>query len=235
MQGLGKTVVGTTLALLAGLVATPVHAVDLGDPIYQKDLKGAFRAEVVLEDFNRDVKLDSRHWYGSDSHGMDLGLYMARVTFPVNNDAAFYLDAGLVNDDDADSTPLTLGLGGRIKIYDQRPIKLSVVGNAHWVPSYDLDLPGKPSNSFYELGAGLLVSGEFATDRRFTLVPYGGLALSVLKGHIDGDGYNTSYHEKSIAVGTLGVSGIINKTFTVRLEGRFIGDSSLSASFGMAF
>jgi len=159
----------------------------------------------------------------------------------------------VVDDDDADDTPFAVGAGAQFKVYDERNLRVNFVAQGHWVPSYDFsehhtsphdinyNLEGE--KDYYELGAGMLVSGTARIDRQAKLIPYGGLMVSMLRGSGDIEAHDLGYvfdgsldiDEDQPVVAVAGIAFVLQQNITLRLEGRFIGDSSISAGIGVAF
>lgn len=247
------------LAALLACIPLNSHALDIGAPLYEKDAKGDLRLEMVVERFDRDVETelafdrDASLLDESYEDGMDQTVFMGRLYLPLSPEGVLFVDAGVIDDDTADDTPLVVGLGAQIRIYDERAIRVNFVAEGHWVPSYDFsEHRTSPRNvsytlegdkDYYELGAGLLVSGRADIDRQARLIPYGGIMLSMLKGSGDIEAHDIGYvfdgsldmEEDQPVVAVAGVALLLQRSICLRLEGRFIGDSSISAGIGVAF
>ena len=251
----------SAIGMLAIMVSVPLnlHALDIGAPIFEKEIKGDLRLEMIVEGFDREVETDLEFDDDAslldDSYedGMDQTVVMARLHLPISPEGVLFFDVGIVDDDTADDTPFVLGLGAQLKVYDKRSLRVNFVAEGHWVPTYDFSehrtspydirytLTG--DKDYYELGAGMLVSGSAAIDRQAKLIPYGGLMLSVLRGSGDIEAHDLGYvfdgsldmDEDRPVVAVAGLALLLQKSITLRLEGRFIGDSSISAGIGLAF
>lgn len=91
----------------------------------------------------------------------------------------------------------------------------------------------------------MLISGNFALDEKTTLVPYGGIMAFLLRGNVDAQveftdanitaDANVDVQEDEPIVLLLGTSLLFQECFSVRVEGRLIGDSSVSAGVSMVF
>jgi hypothetical protein len=253
--------IGFVIGLVAMIVSVPLNlpAMDIGAPIYQKDVKGDFRLELIVEGFDREVETelafdnDASLLDGSYTDEMDQNVFMARFYLPLSSQGTLFIDAGVIDDDSADDTPFTVGVGAQVKVYQERALRINLVAEGHWVPSYDFSehrtsphdirytLEG--DKDYYELGAGLLVSGSAAIGRQAKLIPYGGLMISMLEGSGDIEAHDIGYvfdgsldlEEDRPVVAVAGVTLILQRSITLRLEGRFIGDGSISAGIGLAF
>jgi len=247
--------------LLAMMVSVPqhVHALDVGAPMYQKDVKGDLGLELIVERFDRDVETelefddDASLLDEKDTDGIDQTAVMARLHLPLSSQASLFVDVGVIDDDDADDTPFAVGAGAQFKVYDERDLRVNFVAEGHWVPSYDfsehrtsprnISYTLKGDKDYYELGAGLLVSGNARIDRQARLIPYGGIMVSMLRGSGDIEAHDLGYvfdgsldiKEDQPVVAVAGLAFVLQKNITLRLEGRFIGDSSISAGMGVAF
>lgn len=252
------SMIGTVGAILIGLLSSNSFAFDCGDPISKQDTKGSLRLELIVENFDRDVEnelsFDNLPPLNEEyTEGMDQTVFMARIHLPLDRAGKLFFDLGIMDDDDADDTPFVVGIGTQIPVYDKQGLRLDFTANAHWVPEYDFEETHAKGNlrytlsgdkGYYELGAGMLISGELKLDRQSRIIPYGGLMLSVLRGSGDiealVDGYRIAdgdldLTEDEIPVAVLGLSFLLQKSFSFRLEARVIGDSSLSAAMGIAF
>ncbi len=243
-------------------------AIDVGDPIYKSDVQGDMRVEFIYESYDRDAELNIHNFAVerpgesittsrevNETAGADTDLYMARLSWLLSEKMAVYVDAGIDDEDDAEDTPLIFGIGGRLMVMNKSDLQLSVFGNAHYVPPFDLaedsldDELGRVEASgeeeFYEFAAGVLLSGKIALDKGTTLVPYGGLLFSIVRGDLDASfsypdssvvvSANTDIEEDDPLVGVVGASLLFRNKYSLRVEGRLIGDSSVSVALGSAF
>jgi len=247
------------LATLLAYMPLDLHALDIGAPLYEKDTKGDLRLEMVVERFDRDVETelafdrDASLLDEAYDDGMDQTVFMGRLHLPISTEGVLFVDFGIVDDDTADDTPFVVGLGAQLRIYDEGTLRVNFVAEGHWVPSYDfsehrtsprnVSYTLKGDKDYYELGAGLLVSGRADINRQARLIPYGGIMLSMLKGSGDIEAHGIGYvfdgsldmEEDQPVVAVAGVALMLQRSITLRLEGRFIGDSSISAGIGVAF
>jgi hypothetical protein len=134
-------------------------------------------------------------------------------------------------------------------------MRLSVFGAGHYVPPYDADIEDFDPNSgrisaeaeidYFEVGGGVLLSANLSLDEKTTLVPYGGFAISVLRGSVDTTvnfsdlgivaTSDADLEEDDLAQLVIGGSLLFNEIWSIRVEGRVVGDSSVSAGAGVAF
>lgn len=248
------------LGVITALAPMRANALDIGAPIVQKDLKGDLRLELIVERFDREAETklafdDASFLDQTSTDGMDQTVWMARLHVPFAKNGDLFFDAGMLDDDAADDTPFIIGFGLQQMIHDQGGLRINLVAHGHWVPSYDFSerhtgpygvrytLSGE--KDYYELGAGMLVSGTAQIDRQAKLIPYGGIMFSVLRGSGDVEARDPDFaysidgtldlDEDQPVVGVAGIALILARNITLRLEGRFIGDSSISAGMGVAF
>jgi hypothetical protein len=239
-MSLNKRVLRIAAVMVLGIVFT-ASAIDYGLPVYEDNFDANVRVEGIYNSFDRDIKV------GSVKKNLDANVYMARLDIP-GDIAATYLDAGYFDDSLADgSTPAIVGAGIRISSYKSDIMRVSLLFNGHYVPSYDTKENGfKGSRDFYELGAGLLFSANLATDdSQWQFLPYAGLVYSIIQGSYDvtisppaADGTSKLDHdikEEDGAVGILGAGIIYSERYSLRVEADLFSDSSLSAAFGVAF
>ena len=185
----------------------------------------------------------------------DSDVFMLRVAWLATEKATVYVDGGTVEDDLAEEVPLVFGAGGRVLAYQQGVARISVVASGHMVPAYDVEdedvdaelgretLQGELS--YYEASAGALLSGDIALDAKTKFVPYGGLLFSVLGGDIDADiqfpdvsvttTSSADIEEDDALVAVLGASLVFQENLSIRVEGRLIGDASVSGGIAAAF
>jgi len=250
MKHMRMLVLGFGLAVLFCGEPVTGHAFDVGGPVYGKDLQGSLGLELIVEHFDREVKISFDTLGKKETEGLNETVLMGRFHLSLGKDALLYVDAGLIDDDDAESTPLVIGLGADILVYEQQKLRLNVVAAGHWVPSFDLEektryhfLHTSGEEEYYELGAGMLVSGNLPFDRQTKVVPYGGIMFSMLRGSVDVDAHygpvkhhgSADIEEDNPLVAVAGISLLFQKGFSFRMEARFIGDSSLSVGLGIAF
>jgi hypothetical protein len=199
------------LCALAGLLCVgvrPAQAMDVGDPVFKGDVEGAVRAEVVFENFDRDLTYD----YGDikitaggitdvipagedPTESPDEDLYVVRVSLLNWDQATLYANAGLVDEDDADGAVYLVGLGGKALLYELDDARFTGFAQVNYVPAFDVsqsesdpDLgPGRSSGEaeYYELAAGVLASAEFELTKEASVIPYAGVSLSMVQGSLD--------------------------------------------------
>ncbi len=127
-----------------------------------------------------------------ESDSVDESLFMLRLNMLASDKATVYLDAGVVDDDEAESTPFIVGGGAHLVAYEKEKIRLNVVAMAHYVPSFDIEeedfdpdlgrIEGTGEVDYYEVGAGMIVSGNLALNADTRFVPYGGILFSSRHG-----------------------------------------------------
>ena len=194
---------------------------------------------------------------GDDSGGrVEADVYMLRLNILLFDKFTGYLNGGVLDYSDAQDKPYILGGGVRFNAYEKNRMRLNVVGTAHYVPSFDVDdgyavddflgpAVIKAKVDYYEVAAGPILSGNLLLNANARLMPYGGLLLSFVRGT---EKIRIQYpftqvtakttddiEEDSPIVAVAGVSVLLKKNFSLRLEGRLIGESSVSEAVGYAF
>lgn len=256
-----------SVVMVLGLLATiTTLAVDVGDPIYKKDVEGRFRCELLYEQYDRDMKIEydditlsgprgqATGAIDDETDGADEDLFILRLSFLASDKVALYLDAGVLDDDEAESTPFIVGGGGRLLAYEKGVIRLNMVAFGHYVPPFDIEdddtdsdlgrVEGTGEIDYYEVGAGMILSGDVDLGAGIKLAPYGGVLLSALRGsadlEVDFPDYavtaktSADIEEDDPLSGVAGIS-LLKDGYSLRVEGRFIGDSSVSVAVGAAF
>lgn len=256
--------IAATLVVLAPLA---VQAIDAGDPLLSLPGDTTWRMELIYDQFDRDVTYDfgtisfslPGGGIGTDtapdiSRGMDEKLYLARATWFMKEDIAAYAEVGWVDEKDADSTPIALGLGGRVDLGAFDPVQLQGYAAGRYVPSFDVSTrdmdpdvgPIKTSGDaeYYELGAGVVASLETAVSE-VTVVPYFAVGVSILRGSTEIRTVSVNIPEAWIKTeADLEEEGIVNlaagvcarfcERWSVRVEGRFLDDSSYTVGVGLS-
>ncbi len=248
-------------------MAVSAMALDVGDPVFKKDVSGNLRLEVMYEKFDRDVvgKYDDLTVSGPGGTivtsvadldtSTDSDIVSLRGTFFASDAVSFYVDGGVSDEEDAEDTVFVLGGGIRVLAFEKDKVRLTVFASGHYVPEYDLESSEyDPVNgqifssgtlSYYELAAGVLLSGDIKLDEHTTFIPYLGPAVSILDGDID---VNVNFEDRGVVGDTkadveeddlvqlvLGGSLLFLDNWSIRVEGRLIGDSSVSGALGVAF
>ncbi len=261
-----------TAFLATGVLTTGITlAIDVGDPVYKKDVDSwdNNRVEVLYEKYERDINIKFGEITASgpggqvsgpggedQSNTLDQNLFVLRLNLLPTERVTFYLDAGVVDEKDQESTVTIVGGGARTLVYEQAKMRLNALATVHYVPSFDIkdidasdpDLgPGKITGEadYYEIGAGMILSANLALGANRKIIPYGGILFSLLRGTVD---YKYDYpdtavtakgsadpEEDSPVVLVAGASLLFHENLSLRIEGRIVGESSVSAAFGFAF
>ncbi len=262
-----KTILSGVAAMLAVLAPLAVRAVDAGDPLLSPPENTTWRVELIYDQFDRDVTYDfgpvtfslPDGGVGTETtpdvaRGMDEKLYLARATWFMENDIAAYAEIGWVDENDADSTPLALGVGGRIGLGEFDPVRLQGYAAGRYVPSFDVSerdmdpvigpIEASGDAEYYELGAGVVATME-TTVSEVTVVPYVAAGLSMLRGSTNIRWVSVDIpeawmrneadlEEEGIVTVSAGVCARFSERWSVRAEGRFLDDSSYSVGVGLS-
>jgi len=180
---------------------------------------------------------------------------MARFGFPVGNTVILQLDAGVTDSEESEDLVGILGGGIRVHAYESDTVDASIFALAHYVPEIEYKWSTTDSTlgrafstqeeSYWEASGGFLLSRAFALEKESTLTPYGGIMISVFQGDEDWTALypDTGLIEKGSGDlegdGVFSVLGglafMFNPALSVRVEGRFVNRTSISAALAMSF
>lgn len=244
------------LGIVAGAAVSNVLATDVGMPLYSSAIGKSGNIEVYYEQYKRDIEQDSSS--GDSFTGeQEESRIIARVNYHASQSAALYAEVGATDSDGSEGQVPLFGAGLKIKCYDSPALNVNVFASATYVPEIeykhdgyvDYTVPGyawvdypdrTQKESYFEINGGLAISKLIQLDEKTTCTPYGGFMVSKLDGDED---YERTYHvqprteEES---GDLkddgafsmfaGLGLTLDNTWGIRFEGRFINQSSFSAS-----
>jgi hypothetical protein len=238
------------------LIAVPLHALlwlttacamDTGSPIFLPGVPLEGKTELFYDRYDRKLRYKSAG--DSPESAMELNLYGARLYFPAGV-ATVHLDAGGFEGRNRNAAGVFFGAGGSFLPVSIQ--KFDVYGTiaASYIPamSYsetDSTTHKSYSEQFLEVTLGASVARDFLVKQNWHIIPQIGLLLSVVRGsgrvdtssseNPDASGDDFTIEEDVFAVGSLGVSLVFRDQLSLRAEGRFIGEESLSLAFGYAF
>ena len=182
-----------------------------------------------------------------------------RLLVPVGENMIIFGDIGKTDSkDSAEARPFG-GLGLKYLGYNKDNTRIGFFIQGHYVSEIEYNWqdvdpiygPGTwtQQESYYEISTGLNVAKTFLLDNKTQLVPYAGAMISILNGEEE---FNVCYGcntfgpaLKITGSGELKDDGIFSvfagadlkfrSNFGFHMEGRFINQSSLSASLFMSF
>lgn len=243
-RGTGRAVV---MGIIAGAVASSAWATDVGMPTYSTDIGKNANLEVYYEKYERDIEMTGPD--ETTTGKQEENRFMARINYNASTRASLHAEVGATDSDQSDGAVPIFGVGLKIKAYDSEALDLTVFASGSYVTEieysedgyvdYYVDVPDySQKESYFEINGGLAISRLVQLDEKTTCTPYGGFMVSKLDGDED---YELKYHDGT----TLSESGDIkddgvfsifaglgltmDKTFGVRLEGRFVNQTSFSA------
>lgn len=230
-----------TLCIVAAVLAltVPVFAGDSGDSIFPIDMKGKERAELVYENMQRDLDVDSGP--AGARADLDADALFLRMHSGVGEYAYFDIDLGAINPSGGDWA-FYFGMGLRYLVYDGDGWRASAFAQAHYASGVEAEEKG--SNFDYDLleaDAGLLAIGEIPLGGgQVTLMPYVGPVMSVVRldGDADSDlGISDEFDaQESTPVGVaMGVSLLLPGQNSIRLETRYFDQFGVSFAGTVAF
>lgn len=264
-----------SLAIAIGFVAlfvvtgsTSRAGLDGGAPLYRLEDAAILHAEVLYNQYDRKVEaaidkvtltapsLPPATVFNPDAPDIDgaMAIAMVRLNLLLSERFTLYGDAGSASGD-AMTSATVFGAGLRYGLIENESIRFSFVTAFHLVPSHDVDLSyANGTNApiamtgqrdFFEVGIGIIGSGEYELAPDVLLMPYGGIALSLLRGSVD---YSHEYEASGLTESgsgdiqedspmsiTAGLSLQMSKRFTVHLEGSFMDGTSVGAGVGILF
>jgi hypothetical protein len=239
-------------------IGDPVYKGDVKGNVRVEVIYESFDRDVTFTDY----KVNATGPGGTVSEEVDdvdtsteADVLLLRVSFLSSEKAAIYVDGGTFDDDTAEDQPLLLGVGGRLLAFKQGAARINIVASGHMAPSYDVsdeDVDEELGREiaegeieFFEASAGALISGDVALDAKTKFIPYGGLLFSVFRGEFDADfefpdvnvtaSSSADIEEDDPLVAVLGASFVFQENLSIRIEGRVIGDESISGAIGAAF
>lgn len=179
--------------------------------------------------------------------------FMARLSLPAGNKMVIYLDGGITDSKDSVDPVAIFGGGLRVLAYESETVNATVFGSLHYVPEieyklseFDVDL-GRgdftQKESYWEANGGVNLSHSFPLGEGAALTPYGGIMISVLQGDED---FEAIFPDVGVTVkgsgdleddGVVGLFGGVAFKFSdnlgVRIEGRFLNQTSISAALSL--
>ncbi len=226
---------------------------------------GHVRIELIYERYNRDVELSGGRFSATGpaatvpfvlpnrSALQEEERVSARLHFPTGRKIDVYLDAGMSKPEGSEGVVPIFGGGIRLLAYKGRSFDASIVGFGTYVPKIEYkastldpslgNIESEQEESYWEAGIGLELHRSFTLKKGFRFKPFGGFAVSFLRGDEDFLDRYTNLGVTVIGTANLeedgllslygGFSFLLNRKFSLRIEGRFVNQTSLSA--GLAF
>jgi hypothetical protein len=251
------------VAAVVGTVSA-AWATDVGMPLYKGDIAGKKGGiEVYGEHYNQDV-VANRGPSGTERI-QDVTRYLEqeedrfilRANYYASPRLALYAEAGSTDASGSKESVALFGAGFRFKVYSNDFFDASVFGSATYMPEAEYRHYNVPTSygeatafqeeSLSEVNGGLTLSKMIHVSNTFRLLPYGGLMFSKLNGDDDFSYQFTQNQDHStyLVDGSLkedgdfsmfaGLGLMFNDTWGLRAEGRFINQTSWSASLTYFF
>ncbi|HMO41481.1 MAG TPA: hypothetical protein PKE26_15715 [Kiritimatiellia bacterium] len=246
---------------LAVIIATTVtqfsQGADVGAPLYLNTIGKSGSVEVYYEKYKRDIEQQ-----GSDGN-LYLGeqqedRVIARLNYHASTRASLYVEAGATDSDGSDGSAALVGGGLKLSLHDSQAFGVSLFAAITYVPEIEykrdgfidyanqLEYPSSlQTESYYEFSGGLILSKTFQMDEKSIITPYAGVMLSRLDGDEDYEFTYPASGRNIRTTGTLededpfsafaGLSLVMNSTFGIRVEGRFVNQTSVSAGLSLFF
>lgn len=208
-------------------------AADLGDAVFPLDLDGKARAEIVYENLQRGLDIDSGAVAGTDE--IEADLYLLRLHSDLGQAGTLDFDLGGFDPSGGDLA-FYGGVGLRYLAYDSAAWRLSTVAQIHYAPNVS---GGDEEYDFLDADLALLASGKIAVDSQLTVMPYVGPVLSIVR--LDGDaetaGGSESFEaeEDSLPGIAAGLALQLPGDNGLRLEARYFDKVSVSAAASFVF
>lgn len=211
--------------LLAGLLAGPALAADVGSTALPKDHFNKAHAEIIYENVDRDL----------DQGTLEADVLYLRLHTAVGQTATLDFDIGGLDAQDAD-TALYGGVGLRYLVYDAPAWRLGAHLQVHYAPDIESELE---KADLLEVDGGITLAGRIKLADDLVLMPYVGPAFSIIRldGDADaGDGEESFDLEEDNPVGAVaGLALQLPEGNTLRIEARAFDGVSFSAAAGIVF
>jgi hypothetical protein len=248
---LGRSVIFGVIAMAS---LSNVLATDVGMPTYSTDLGKNANLEFYYEKFDRKVKGNIGDVTLSNTQ-QEENRFMARFNYNASTRASMHAEVGATDSEGSDGAVPIYGAGLKVKAYDSKALQLSVFAAGTYVSGIEYSEEGSedyyyeyPSSvqeeSYLEINGGLAISRLLQLDEKTTCTPYGGFMVSKLDGSEDvngsfrdGETISLSGDIKDDGLFSIfaGLGLTMDKTFGIRLEGRFVNQTSFSAGFTYFF
>lgn len=232
---IGLTVAVIACACLIPAIETP--AADVGDQIFPQDLKEKSRAGVIFETIERDVNMTS----GPDTlKKVKADAIYLRVNNEIGQTATLDVDIGGLNPEGGDYS-YYLGLGLRFLAYDTDQLRGSVFAQIHYSPVDTRSGDVKTDFDYIEGEGGVLLSRKIVMHEQFTLMPYAGPVISVVRldGSVKDDvaGVKADFDaEEETMVGlAAGLTLAMKENHSLRIELRYFDDLNFSIGAAISF
>lgn len=206
------------------------RAADVGDPVFPDDLKGKARAELIYQNFQRELDVDVENFDGEAD--LEADVFMLRLHSDVGQFATLDFDIGGL--DAGEDYTLYAGVGLRYLAYDSQDWRISTFLQGHYAP--DASDEGVEFD-LIDADFGALISRKIVIDDQLTLMPYAGPALSIIRVDGDFNDVDLSFdaEEDSIIGLIAGLSIQMRGMNGIRLEAQLYDEVSISAAASIAF
>lgn len=231
---------GIALFLGSGLCG---YGNDAGDLVYPGDYPHKARAELYYENIQRDIRITSES--PTLTQDWDADVYALRLQTEVGPGTRMDFDIGAIGANGG-SEQLMGGIGLRYLAFDEGPWRGGAFGQVRYAPDLKgrVDLRGRPDTEvkydLVEADAGVLVSYRLRVADQFTMAPYAGPVLSIVR--LSGDtvkqeGAKTRFkaEEDQVLGAVLGVGLEFQDGNSLRFETRYLGDFSVSVAAAIVF
>lgn len=205
------------LAAMVSVIRTTTFAVDVGDPVFPKDLDDKARAEIVYQNIRRD--LDTGDELKAD-------VYLLRLHTDVGQTASLDFDVGGLDPSGGDMG-FYGGVGLRVLAHDGETLRVSPWIQLHFASNLDTKWG---SVDYLDGDAGILFAAKLALAPDLTLMPYAGPVASIIRV----DGENDADEDQTFG-GVVGASLQMAGGHSFRVEGQIFDQASISAAVGIAF
>lgn len=230
---------------------------DVGAPLYLNTIGKSGNIEVYYEKFKRDIEQQ-----GSDGNlytsEQQEDRVIARLNYNASTRASLYIEAGATDSDGSDGAAALIGGGLKLSVHDSPAFGVSLFASITYVPEIkykqdgfidyanQLEYPSSlQTETYYEFSGGLILSKTFQLDDKSLITLYAGVMLSRLDGDEDYEFTYPASRRNIRTTGTLededpfsafgGLSLVLNSTVGIRVEGRFVNQTSVSAGLSLFF
>jgi hypothetical protein len=215
------------------LSGTAASAAYLGDALFPQDMNDKARAEIVYENLQRGLDIDSGVSLASDE--IEADLYMVRIRTDLGPSGYLDFDLGGFDPSGGD-VAFYGGVGLRYLAYDAPVWRLSTVAQIHYAPNVSA---GDEEHDFLDGDLALLLAGKMTIDKQLTIMPYVGPVVSIVRldgdAETEGDTEDFDAEEDSLVGVAVGIALELPGQHGLRVEGQFFDEASISAAASFAF
>ena len=123
-------------AVAAGLILAwlpSARGLEGGVPIYSKDVNGRCMIELRCEQFDRDIDRTTTPYLGSYKETWEENRLRAQLTYMLSKPINVFVDAGIVDAEDADGVAPIFGGGIKMCAYENEGLRFNLFASGYYV------------------------------------------------------------------------------------------------------